>query len=98
MVNDSPWLAWFDGAADPNPGEASIGGLLVGPDGERVEISARVGHGTNNFAEYCALIAVLKTAVERRVTNIVVHGDSQLVVNQVNGEWGVNSAALRPLC
>ncbi|UUZ54802.1 hypothetical protein LP419_01815 [Massilia sp. H-1] len=35
----TPWRAWFDGSAHPNPGRCGIGGLLLGPDGERVEIT-----------------------------------------------------------
>jgi ribonuclease HI len=89
------WAAWFDGAAQPNPGPASIGAVLVGPGDETIEISETIGHGTNNEAEYRALVAVLEAAVARGITSLVVHGDSLLVVNQVNGDWDVSSANLK---
>ncbi|TXT25422.1 MAG: ribonuclease HI [Rhodocyclaceae bacterium] len=93
------WNAWFDGATKvSNPGLRGIGGVLKGPAGERIEISNEIGPGTNNEAEYVALMAVLDAAVEAKVENLVVHGDSQLVVRQVNGEWFIKDKKLVPLC
>ncbi|TWI69578.1 ribonuclease HI [Pseudoduganella lurida] len=77
------WQAWFDGSATPNPGRIGIGALLVGPDGERVEISRRAGEGTSGDAEYLALIAVLEVAVARNAGELLVHGDSQVIVQDV---------------
>ena len=42
---------------------------------------------SNNEAEYEALIAGLNLARELGVKNMKIHSDSQLVVNQVNGEY-----------
>lgn len=93
------WNAWFDGATkESNPGLRGIGGVLKGPAGERIEISEEIGSGTNNEAEYAALMAVLDAAVEAKVDNLVVHGDSQLVVRQVNGEWFIKEKNLVPMC
>lgn len=98
-MDNSIWYAWFDGATKhSNPGVRGIGGVLKGPAGERIEIAENIGAGTNNEAEYCALIAVLDAAVAARAQQLVVHGDSQLVIRQVNGEWLINSPSLVPLC
>jgi len=78
------WRGWFDGSAHPNPGQIGIGALLCGPDGQRVEISRRAGHGNSSEAEYLALTALLEAAVEMRATGLAVCGDSQVVVNDVN--------------
>lgn len=78
------WRGWFDGSAHPNPGQIGIGALLCGPGGERVEISRRAGHGNSGEAEYLALAALLEAAVRLGATGLVVHGDSQVVVNDVN--------------
>lgn len=78
------WLAWFDGSAHPNPGRLGIGALLCGPAGERIEISQRAGHGNSGEAEYLALIALLEAAVPHRPPLLVVCGDSQVVINDVN--------------
>lgn len=78
------WRAWFDGSALPNPGRLGIGGVLVGPCGRTVEISAACGHGDSSVAEYRALIAVLEAALREQAQGIVIHGDSRVVIDDVN--------------
>ncbi|MRX10250.1 reverse transcriptase-like protein [Pseudoduganella sp. FT25W] len=78
------WRGWFDGSAHPNPGQIGIGALLCGPDGQRVEISRRAGHGNSSEAEYLALTALLEAARDNGATALAVHGDSQVVINDVN--------------
>lgn len=78
------WRGWFDGSAHPNPGRIGIGALLCGPAGERIEISRLAGYGNSGEAEYLALVALLEAAVRMGATGLVVHGDSQVVVNDVN--------------
>lgn len=97
-MDTTTWKAWFDGATNPNPGERGIGGVLKGPAGERIEISENIGFGTNNEAEYAALMAVLDAAIDAKVQKLEVFGDSQLVIKQVSGEWLINSKALVPMC
>ncbi|MFA9218286.1 MAG: ribonuclease HI family protein [Sphingomonadaceae bacterium] len=77
------WLAWFDGSAHPNPGHIGIGALLCGPQGERVEISRSAGHGSSSEAEYLALTALLEAAVQHAATDLLVHGDSRVVIDDV---------------
>jgi ribonuclease HI len=92
------WRGWFDGAAEPsNPGNRSIGALLRAPSGEIVEISRAYGFGTNNEAEYAAIIALLEAAISAGAPSVRVFGDSKLVVNQLNGEWNVKSPTLHGL-
>lgn len=82
-TSPAAWHAWFDGSAHPNPGRIGIGVLLCGPAGERVEISRRAGHGTSGDAEYLALIAALEKALELGVEELLVYGDSQVVVQDL---------------
>ncbi len=77
------WLAWFDGSAHPNPGTIGIGGLITGPAGQTIEISERAGYGNSSEAEYLALIAVLEAGVALQPAHLVIHGDSQVVINDV---------------
>ena len=77
------WRGWFDGSATPNPGHIGIGVLLLGPHGERVEISRRAGDGTSGDAEYLALLALLEAAVEQQAKELLVYGDSQAIVYDV---------------
>lgn len=91
----APWRGWFDGAAEPtNPGNRSIGVFLEGPSGTVVQLSRAIGFGTNNEAEYEAIIALMESAIEAGAPSVQIFGDSQLVVNQLNGTWAVRSASL----
>ncbi|USX12240.1 ribonuclease HI family protein [Oxalobacteraceae bacterium OTU3CAMAD1] len=78
------WRGWFDGSAHPNPGQIGIGALLCGPAGERLEISRRAGYGNSGEAEYLALSALLEAAVSLGAKDLVVYGDSRVVVDDVN--------------
>lgn len=90
------WCAWFDGSAHPNPGRLGIGALLCGPDGERVEISRRAGHGNSGEAEYLALIALLEAAAPLRMAQLVVYGDSRVVIDDVNLAPAIGAKGLEP--
>lgn len=89
------WRAWFDGSARPNPGRCAIGALLRGPDGELVELSRAAGHGNSSEAEYLALIAVLEAALAHGATRLTVFGDSQVVIDDVNGPQDAGAGVLR---
>jgi len=80
---------YFDGSAAPNPGQMTIGGFVrrVSDKVKVHEYSIRLGHGTNNEAEYMSLIELCDNLEQLGVKNINIYGDSQLVVNQVNGLW-----------
>ncbi|KQQ40243.1 RNase HI-like protein [Duganella sp. Leaf126] len=86
------WRGWFDGSAHPNPGRIGIGALLCGPHGERVEISRRAGHGNSSVAEYLALTALLAAAVDAGAHNLLLYGDSQVVINDVHAGMTENQA------
>ena len=98
-MSKNTWHAWFDGATkQTNPGIRGIGGVLKGPAGERIEVCDEIGMGTNNEAEYAALMAILDAAITAKAPALVVHGDSQLVIKQVNGEWFIKAKELVPMC
>jgi ribonuclease HI len=87
--------ASFDGACEPrNPGgHTGLGWVIDGQSHHRY-IPAEPAN-TNNVAEYLALIEILKHAIEREnITSLRITGDSQLVVNQLGGEYAVRSANL----
>jgi ribonuclease HI len=77
------WLAWFDGATHPNPGKMGVGGVLQSPAGDMMTFSYAIGQGDSNQAEYMALIAILQAAVDAGVAKLVVHGDSRVVLDDV---------------
>jgi ribonuclease HI len=81
------WRGWFDGSAHPNPGKLGIGALLLGPQGERIEVSEALDYGNSSEAEYAALIAVLQAALALSPppVELLLYGDSQVVINDVLG-------------
>ena len=50
---------------------------------------------TNNIAEYEALILRLRLLKELRAKKIIAHGDSELVIKQLSGEYAVKHPRLR---
>ena len=87
-----------DGGARGNPGPAGIGVVLEDDSGDVIgEVAEAIGVATNNVAEYKALIAGLELAQAKGVTDLQIHSDSELVVNQINGEWKIKNDALRRL-
>src|SRR5262247_3351753 len=85
--------AYIDGGSRGNPGEAGIGVYFPGV----VQLAEYLGTGTNNYAEYSALLAALRVAVFLRCEELRVYADSELVVKQVNGEYQVRNEAIRLL-
>lgn len=88
---------YVDGASFGNPGPSGIGIVLVKDGGTIVSRSEDVGYGTNNQAEYRALLEGLAEAVQRGIRRLVVRSDSQLLVRQMTGEYKVRSRQLRAL-
>jgi ribonuclease HI len=92
------WRGYFDGATGPlNPGQSGFGAVLYKNDIEVACTSKRIGHATNNEAEYSGLIGLLELAIKHGVDELLICGDSQLVILQVMGKWKVKSAHLFPL-
>jgi len=90
------YVAHFDGSAKPNPGEMKIGGRITTPKQNIVyDYSKDLGKGTNNEAEYLSLIHVAKKLVKLGATSVKIFGDSQLVVNQVNGLYRTKDARMK---
>ena len=61
------------------------------------QLSEYLGHKTNNFAEYSALLAALEYAIAHHHRALKVISDSELMVRQMTGKYRVNSADLKPL-
>jgi len=91
-------ILYADGACRGNPGPAGSGAALLNEEGDVVaETTRHLGHGTNNVAEYTALIIGLEEARRHDVEELEVRMDSKLVVEQMNGRWKVRDPKLRPL-
>jgi ribonuclease HI len=91
---------YFDGLCQPiNPGGISCYAFIV-KNGERTIYSEYGVAGepfsedsTNNVAEYTALAKALQWLLSNNLvsTRVVINSDSQLIVNQVTGEYKVKA-------
>jgi ribonuclease HI len=88
---------WFDGACSGNPGPMGGGAVVEVEGGTPQVLSMAFGQGTNNQAEYRALILGLRHALAAGVEDLVVKGDSELVLRQLKGEYKVRKEELKPL-
>ena len=71
----------FDGASKGNPGEARGGGIIIEPGGKiMTEYYWNIGYNTNNMAEAYGLWQGLKQLQEKGAEDVVVFGDSRLVI------------------
>lgn len=87
-----------DGASRGNPGPSSIGATIIDPSGKEVHaVSERIGHGTNNEAEYRAAIAGLEAALALGARDVQLRMDSELIVRQLQHRYRVKNERLIPL-
>ena len=98
------YTLFFDGCSKGNPGKAGAGAVLYhnqANSDELVEIwsaSEFVGFKqTNNYAEYRGLILGLEEVAKQGLSNLLVKGDSLLVIKQMQGVYQVNAAHLLTL-
>ena len=92
-------VAYTDGASRGNPGPCSYGLQILNPKGELIHEEGKYlkDDGTNNFAEYKAVIRSLELASINQVKKIQVFSDSQLLVNQLKGLYKVKTPSIRIL-
>ncbi len=89
-----------DGGARGNPGPAGAGAVIYKGKEKIGEVSEFLGHQTNNFAEYQALISALTLArdmVGTAVPKTTIKMDSELIVKQMKGEYRVKEPTLKIL-
>jgi ribonuclease HI len=87
------WTLFFDGSARSKRAGASV--VLIDPRGEQLKYMVHLDfEATNNMAEYEALIFGLTAALSLGVRELLVKGDSQLIIRQVWGECCCNNPQL----
>ena len=98
---------YFDGACGPTNPNGHIGfGFYIKQDGKILyEYSECIMLGekgftqtSNNVSEYLALTAALKWLILNRLNFMWVrcYGDSQLVIRQMDGQYGINGGIYIP--
>ena len=88
------WKMHVDGASNAKGCGAGI--VITSPEGNKTSYALRFEfQASNNEAEYEALVSGLKLAKELRIQNLLVHMDSNLVVQQVKGEYEAKEPSLQ---
>jgi ribonuclease HI len=89
---------YVDGASRGNPGPAAVGVVIKDEKGiTTLKASSSIGRATNNQAEYTALIMALQEAKRLRASHVEIRTDSQLMAQQITGNYRVRNAHIRPL-
>jgi len=85
----------FDGAV--NVYDSGIRAVIITPQGTHIPFTSRLlFECTNNIAEYEACIMGIEEAINLRIKNLDIYGDSALVINQIKGEWETRHPGLIP--
>jgi ribonuclease HI len=97
---------YFDGLCQPiNPGGISCYAFLVKSGGRTIYSDYGIAvepfsqDSTNNVAEYTALVKALQWLLENKLgyTKVEIKSDSQLIVNQLTGDYKVKSKRIMSL-
>lgn len=95
MVDTQPWALKLDGSSTEESAGAGI--VIISPTGTKTILSLRLDFKcTNNQAEYEALVIGLEILQELGAKDVLIIGDSQLVIRQLSGEYKCTSFLLAP--
>lgn len=86
-----------DGASIGNPGKVGVGYVIYKNDKRVKDGSVFLGNQTNNFAEYMAVIFALTEILGMGERECEVLTDSQLVCEQIKGNYKVANENIFPL-
>jgi ribonuclease HI len=93
VFTEPHWTLFFDGSTRQQGGSARV--VLIDPSGDQVKYMVHLEFkATNNMAEYEALIFYLTVALSLGIRQLLVKGDSQLIIKQVRGECSCNEPRL----
>lgn len=103
-MQKADYILFTDGGARGNPGPAGSGAVIKDAHGVVLKKAHRaLGHRTNNYAEYVAIILALETLKKivpekkREAVQVEVRMDSQLAQRQLSGEYQIKEETLWPL-
>ncbi|XP_031398542.1 uncharacterized protein LOC116209127 [Punica granatum] len=89
------WKMYFDGVV--NSTGSGFSAVLISQNGRYYPIAAKIDFPcTNNVAKYKACILALQAAIDFKVKELEVFGDSMLPIFQTLGQWKTKDAKLVP--
>jgi hypothetical protein len=87
------WTLFFNGSSRKQGG--GVGVVLLAPHGDQIKYMVHLDFkATNNMPEYKVLLFGLTTALSLGVRQLLMKGDSQLIVKQVKGDCCCNDPQL----
>lgn len=100
-TNDKPakkGILYSDGGSRGNPGRSAGGAVLYDENKKELDRQGTYyGIQTNNYAEYKGLIDGLNLAIKHDITDLDIYLDSNLIVEQMNGNWKIKNMNIKPL-
>ncbi|XP_070664509.1 uncharacterized protein [Malus domestica] len=94
-TRDNYWTMYFDGSSTSI--SAGVGIVIQSPTHSRWYFSLKLDfYCTNNQAEYEAFIIGFGVLHDLWETHVLILGDSELVINQLNGTFHCMSCTLAP--
>jgi len=97
-------ITYTDGGSRGNPGPSAVGAVIANEKGEMLkEYGEKIENGTNNEAEYRAIIFALKKIKalfgkeKVKQMEVEMRMDSELASKQLNGEYKIESENIKPL-
>jgi ribonuclease HI len=91
------WKMYFNGSL--KLGGAGVGILFISPKGKQLKYVLQIlWQATNNEVEYEALIHGLQIATSLGIKQLLVYGDSAVVINQVNKDWNYTKDNMDTYC
>ncbi|XP_075108965.1 uncharacterized protein LOC142180790 [Nicotiana tabacum] len=89
------WKMFFDGAV--NAKGIGIGAILISPTGQHYLATSRLRFFcTNNTTEYETCIICMNMEIDQDVEELLIMGDSDLIIRQAQGEWKTRDVKLIP--
>ena len=85
---------FFDGASKGNPGRSGAGGVIYFPNGKKEDFSWGLGLKTNNQTEVLSLLKACQLARKENPSEILVFGDSELLIKSLINKKGLKDPAL----
>ena len=94
MEDNKKWVVHVDGSSTQHLG--GIGVVLQSPEGDKLKHKIRLQYQTtNNEVEYEVLLKGLELAKSVEAKSILILGDSQLVMGQVNGTYEAKEGRMK---
>lgn len=95
-ADNSEILVFVDGGSRGNPGPSACA-CIIKIGNSTIKANRFLGNGTNNEAEYSAVILAIEKLKEIGICNrkVKFFSDSQLTMKQLSGEWRIKEPRLQ---